>query len=334
MPGHSEAVLVVAFSPDGKQLATGSGDTTLRLWDLNTQLPRWECKVRGVRERVQGCNTCAALLAAPRTPQAQVPASHSPARRCATTQGHRNWVLCVAWAPDGSMVASGDMDGNIWLWDPKTGKPLGTCKGHSKWITSLVRGFEVGAGRAEVSCASCTCCGVSGVAIRRVCPHPHSHSAATLGPPRPTRAHQQAWEPAHKALPARRFVSGSKDQTLRIWDAATRRCIYTMSSHTMIVTCVRWGGEGLVYSASRDGCINVWDAAAGKLVRCLKGHGHWVNTLALSTEAVLRSGLFDHTGAAPQDPAEAMQASVCVSHTVLAGCGSGSGWWAHARPAS
>jgi WD40 repeat protein len=53
-------------------------------------------------------------------------------------QGHKNWVLCVAWSPDGAMVASGDMDGNIWLWDPVTGKPLGTCKGHSKWITSLV----------------------------------------------------------------------------------------------------------------------------------------------------------------------------------------------------
>lgn len=58
---------------------------------------------------------------------------------CLLQQGHRNWVLCVAWSPDGALVASGDMDGNIWLWDPATGKPLGTCKGHSKWITSLVR---------------------------------------------------------------------------------------------------------------------------------------------------------------------------------------------------
>lgn len=58
---------------------------------------------------------------------------------CLVLQGHRNWVLCVLWSPDGALVASGDMDGNIWLWDPATGKPLGTCKGHSKWITSLVR---------------------------------------------------------------------------------------------------------------------------------------------------------------------------------------------------
>ncbi|KAI8474530.1 MAG: putative Notchless [Monoraphidium minutum] len=213
MPGHSEAVLSVNFSPDGKRLASGSGDTTVRLWDLNTQLPHCECK------------------------------------------GHRSWVLVVSWSPDGAVIASGDMDGTILLWSPKDGKLLGSCSGHKKWITSL------------------------------------------------------AWEPAHKALPARRFVSGSKDMTVRVWDAATRRCLFSMSSHTMVITSVRWGGEGLIYSASRDTSINVWDAADGKLVRCLKGHGHWVNTLALSSEAALRTGAFDHRGAAPADPEEARAAA-------------------------
>jgi WD domain, G-beta repeat len=45
LPGHSESVLAVAFSPDGRRLASGSGDTTLRFWDLETQLPKAECKV-------------------------------------------------------------------------------------------------------------------------------------------------------------------------------------------------------------------------------------------------------------------------------------------------
>ena len=40
-------------------------------------------------------------------------------------------------------------------------------------------------------------------------------------------------------------------------------------------------------------------------VRVFKGHGHWVNTLALSTEHALRTGAYDHTGSAPSDPEEA-----------------------------
>lgn len=45
----------------------------------------------------------------------------------------------------------------------------------------------------------------------------------------------------------------------------------------------------------------------GKLIRTLKGHGHWVNTLALSTEHALRTGAFDHTGSAPSSPEAAKQ---------------------------
>jgi len=43
----------------------------------------------------------------------------------------------VAWSPDGRYIASGDMDGQVWLWDPSSGEALGQCLGHKKWITSL-----------------------------------------------------------------------------------------------------------------------------------------------------------------------------------------------------
>ncbi|KAL4439724.1 hypothetical protein ABPG75_002725 [Micractinium tetrahymenae] len=213
MPGHAEAVLSVNFSPDGRRLASGSGDTTVRLWDLNTQTPKHTCK------------------------------------------GHTSWVLVVAWSPDAAIVASGDHSGGIWLWDPSTGKPLGQCKGHRKFIASI------------------------------------------------------SWEPAHVELPSRRFCSGSKDATIKVWEASTRRCLFTMSNHTQAITQVKWGGDGLIYSAARDCSINVWAAADGRMVRSLKGHGHWVNTMSLSTDYALRTGAFDHTGNAPADTEAAKAAA-------------------------
>lgn len=42
--GHKEAVISVAFSPDGKYLASGSGDTTVRFWDIYTQTPYYTCE--------------------------------------------------------------------------------------------------------------------------------------------------------------------------------------------------------------------------------------------------------------------------------------------------
>ena len=70
----------------------------------------------------------------------------APAPSATRPQNHRNWVLCLAWSPDATMVATGDMDGKVCLWQRASGKLLGICSGHSKWITSLVRGAGAGAG--------------------------------------------------------------------------------------------------------------------------------------------------------------------------------------------
>ncbi|TPX71315.1 hypothetical protein CcCBS67573_g06229 [Chytriomyces confervae] len=213
--GHTEAVLIVSFSPDGSMLATGSGDTTIRIWDLNTETPRH------------------------------------------TLQGHTNWVQMLAWSPDAKMLTSGSMDKTIRIWNPKTGKAMGDAlKSHTQLITGL------------------------------------------------------AWEPLHLNAQCNRFASSSKDQSIKIWNAITRQVIITMTSHTAPVTCIKWGGSGLLYSASRDKTVRVWDSKDGKLVRVLEGHGHWVNSLAVSSEFLVRTGGWDHTSKKFADAEEAHQAAV------------------------
>lgn len=56
---------------------------------------------------------------------------------------------------------------------------------------------------------------------------------------------------------------------------------------------MKWGGSGLLYTASQDRTIKVWRASDGVLCRTLEGHGHWVNTLSLNTDYVLRIGAYD-----------------------------------------
>lgn len=208
MKGHADNIIELYFSPDGKRLASGSGDCTVRFWDLPTQSPKLTCK------------------------------------------GHSHWVQCIAWAPDNSVLASGGRDSMVRLWDPDTGKEICALKGHRQSPSNRINWI--------------------------------------------------AWEPLHSAPSARctRLASAGQDAGVKVWDYSRTgaKLVMSLGHHTKPVTCVKWGGEGLIYTASQDRTIGVWRAKDGALCRVLTGHAHWVNTLSLSTEYVTRTGPYNHRG--------------------------------------
>lgn len=236
MPGHTDAVLHVSYSPDGRNLASGGGDAAVRFWDVRTSLPR------------------------------------------ATCRHHKDHVLCTAWAPDGRHFASADRRGTLIVWDPHR-RNLG--KGAAAAAKAEIAGTADGAAAGS------------------------STPPSKLGEPLwiKAQAHRQyisslAWEPLHlNGGKGERIVTASKDGTCRIWNVRTRDALVTLSGHTDSVEAVKWGGEGFLYTASRDRSIKVWTArdgdVLGRLVRTLNGHGHRVNTLALSTDYVCRTGPYD-----------------------------------------
>jgi WD40 repeat protein len=98
--GHDGGVLGAAVSRDGKVLATGSLDRTIRKWEVGSGAFRWSF---GPLNR----------------------------ERPASAPGHLAAVESVAFAPDGQTLASGCRDGMVGLWDMKTGRPLTMLRGHS-----------------------------------------------------------------------------------------------------------------------------------------------------------------------------------------------------------
>ncbi|KAK3382253.1 hypothetical protein B0T24DRAFT_645076 [Lasiosphaeria ovina] len=104
--------------------------------------------------------------------------------------------------------------------------------------------------------------------------------------------HSVAW-----SYDATRLVSGSRDNTVKIWDPATGQCLSTLEGHCDLVHSVAWSYDTTrLASGSRDNTVKIWDPATGQCLSTLEGHSHPVHSVAWSYDATrLASGSWDNT---------------------------------------
>jgi WD40 repeat protein len=90
----------------------------------------------------------------------------------------------------------------------------------------------------------------------------------------------EVWSVAY-SNDGRRIVSGSEDQTMRVWDAQSGAELACLRGHIAEVWSVAWAPDGRhIVSGSRDKTVRVWDAQSGAELTCLQGHTRGVRSVA------------------------------------------------------
>ncbi|MDZ4871397.1 MAG: Tol-Pal system protein TolB [Chroococcidiopsis cubana SAG 39.79] len=189
-------------------------------------------------------------------------------------------VLSVAFSPDGKLLAMGDTNGEIRLYQVADGQPILTCKAHTNWVTSLAfspDGSTLASGSSDYKVKLWEI--ATGQCLHTLQEHENEVWSVV-------------WSPDGGIL-----ASGSDDSSIRLWSVRNGNCLKIFQGHTNHVVSVVFSPDGqMLASGSADNTIKLWNINTGQCFKVFKGHSNPIRSITFSPGGqTLASGSEDHT---------------------------------------
>ncbi|MFL5242110.1 MAG: sigma-70 family RNA polymerase sigma factor [Gemmataceae bacterium] len=315
--GHKGGILTLAFSPNGKTLASGSADKSVQLWQVSTgdSVQPFTGNLGEVRFVSFAKDGAVLLNSDGKAIRRWELASN---KELPPLTGHDNDITTGALSPDGKVLATADAGGAIRLWDIATSKELRILTAHKKTVKSVAFSPD---SKTLASGGDDQMVHVWDVDTGKTWPEPRKQlgpiQALAFSPNRTTLASAcltspiHFWEvstgkellqqPGHEdavvaltfAPDGKSVASASRDWSVRRWDVSTGKEVKRLNGNWAIALSEDGKSE---FSAGDDGIIRLIELDSGKEVRQYKGHTGRVEQLALSADGrTLASKSLDKT---------------------------------------